>query len=370
MTESEAADRLGVPLEATPPEIKRNYRSLRKQVQERLDDAPTEGLKRKYQSELQSLQQAFETLCPLRNEGNNYPTDEPSLDDENRDSSSVQAGQETIPGGRTRSTRWLLPLASALLVCVLGALAFGYVKSHLMRHDVIKQDPDPTQVSASTDGNRPAGDATSTRTSDGGSAAADQSQLQADQERQAQALKAAEDRAAKAEQDAAAARLQAAADRDAAAARQAEAERQAEVARQAEAARQQAVAEKQAEAERQAQAERDAEEARHQAEEDAKPTTGSVKIAYEGDMYACRVAIRIEIGSKSFRPTGSAYRASGVPLGEQDYNISGGIGCPTPSGAFVSCQATGSGSLDLSDGDTVTVSWANTGPGVCTVQLE
>ncbi len=77
--------------------------------------------------------------------------------------------------------------------------------------------------------------------------------------------------------------------------------------------------------------------------------------------------VRVKIGSKMISVTGATNnRASGVPLGEQSYSISGMIACPSTG----ICHVSGSGSLDLKDGDSPELSWATTGYGECTAEVE
>jgi Trypsin-like peptidase domain/PEGA domain len=96
-----------------------------------------------------------------------------------------------------------------------------------------------------------------------------------------------------------------------------------------------------------------------------KPATGDIKIHYGGDPHGCNLGIQITVGDESFRPTGYLFSARGVPLGSQDFSISGTIGCPGP----VFCQASGSGTIDVRDGATYEVSWLNTSFGHCDVSL-
>ena len=96
-----------------------------------------------------------------------------------------------------------------------------------------------------------------------------------------------------------------------------------------------------------------------------QPQTTAVTIAYSGDYYGCQLPLNMQIGGVSFVPQGNYYQVGGVPLGVQQYAISGQIMCP----AIGSCQASGSGSLDIQPNQTYFVAWQNTTYGGCTVVL-
>jgi len=101
------------------------------------------------------------------------------------------------------------------------------------------------------------------------------------------------------------------------------------------------------------------------AREAARPKFANITVDYTGDWYACSLYLNMNIGNKSFRPTGNSYAVSGVPVGTQNYGISGTIGCPTAG----VCTASGYGTLNIWDGEMFNVVWANTSYGHCTVQL-
>jgi hypothetical protein len=91
----------------------------------------------------------------------------------------------------------------------------------------------------------------------------------------------------------------------------------------------------------------------------------SITVVYTGDNLGCRLALNVRIGDKRFQPSGSEYRVTDVPLGDQDYVISGQIGCQ----AAGVCTVSGSGSVDVRDGGTYNVGWANTSLANCTADL-
>ena len=95
------------------------------------------------------------------------------------------------------------------------------------------------------------------------------------------------------------------------------------------------------------------------------PKTGRVRLSYAGDLYGCSLQLRFTIGGRSVTPTSNTFSITNVPLGEQDYEVRGRIGCP---GVGV-CEARGTGTVDVNDGDTYQVFWSNTSYARCDVGL-
>jgi hypothetical protein len=93
--------------------------------------------------------------------------------------------------------------------------------------------------------------------------------------------------------------------------------------------------------------------------------SGNIMIGYAGDWFACRLDLGIKIGTKTFRPTANPYSVRGIPLGDQNYTITGQIGCPN----LGACVATGAGSINVQDGGLYSLSWANVALGGCRVAL-
>lgn len=108
-------------------------------------------------------------------------------------------------------------------------------------------------------------------------------------------------------------------------------------------------------------------------QEDSTPTpvpkveaqVGTITVAYTGDLFACSLDLTMKIGNKAFHPTSNQYGVGGIPLGKQSYTVTGQIGCPL-SGM---CVASGSGSIEVRDGATYSVQWANVAYGGCRVLL-
>lgn len=94
-------------------------------------------------------------------------------------------------------------------------------------------------------------------------------------------------------------------------------------------------------------------------------TTGSVRIAYAGDQYGCSLPVTITIGDKTFTPTGQAFIATDVPLGQQRYQIKGNINCPV----IGSCSAFGEGTIYVRDNSTFNVVWQNVAFAQCRIWL-
>jgi hypothetical protein len=144
------------------------------------------------------------------------------------------------------------------------------------------------------------------------------------------------------------------------------------------------------EAERQAQAEADAErqkaaaqeeERRKAAEEAERQAVEEAKQKAEAEAEAqrlargatvtlvnansCAVGLAIQIGDKLFHPASNPMVLRSVPLGDQDYNVSGTVQC---FGGW--CYAYGSGSLHIEDGSTLAINAANNLPGKCEITFE
>jgi hypothetical protein len=94
---------------------------------------------------------------------------------------------------------------------------------------------------------------------------------------------------------------------------------------------------------------------------------GNVQIAYAGDVYACLLQLNIKIGDRSILPTTNPAPLAGVPLGDQKYSVNGKITCGL--GFLGTCNATGSGSLQIYDGAVINIVWQNTAVGQCRVTL-
>lgn len=96
-----------------------------------------------------------------------------------------------------------------------------------------------------------------------------------------------------------------------------------------------------------------------------KRATADITIRYTGDYMSCVLDFELRIGDKSFRPTGNLFIARDIPLGNQEFSIVGQIGCPSAG----TCQAVGSGTIDVRDGATYDVAWRNTAYAHCDVGL-
>lgn len=95
-------------------------------------------------------------------------------------------------------------------------------------------------------------------------------------------------------------------------------------------------------------------------------TGADITIAYRGDMAGCGLSLSMKIGEKSFTPNNNIYVVSGLEEGYQDYMISGQISCMA---TMTACQAFGSGQIDVEDGQTFYVVWANVAYGQCAIEL-
>jgi len=95
------------------------------------------------------------------------------------------------------------------------------------------------------------------------------------------------------------------------------------------------------------------------------PVTGSIELVYDGDPYGCILQLTVDIAGNSFVPVGSRDTLDGIPLGEQEYMISGSISCPT----IGNCFAVGDGRISVTNGAIFNVFWENTDVNRCEVVL-
>lgn len=90
----------------------------------------------------------------------------------------------------------------------------------------------------------------------------------------------------------------------------------------------------------------------------------SITLNYTGDLIGCVLDLSVKIGSKSFNPIGNSVSLSDLKPGQQNYSISGLISC----GYAGSCQATGSGSINVISGGQYYIVW-NANYYNCQVQV-
>ncbi|MFN0174235.1 MAG: M48 family metalloprotease [Saprospiraceae bacterium] len=95
------------------------------------------------------------------------------------------------------------------------------------------------------------------------------------------------------------------------------------------------------------------------------PQTTSITVAYQGDMYGCGLQLGMNIGGVQFVPMGNSFVVYNVPVGIQQFNISGTIACA----AIGNCTAGGIGQINVVPGGIYWVRWSNTAYAQCTVQL-
>ena len=98
----------------------------------------------------------------------------------------------------------------------------------------------------------------------------------------------------------------------------------------------------------------------------SRPETSTVNIAYAGDNYGCFIPISINIGGQIFEPTGNFFTVSGIPQGQQAYQIAGEVDC----GAYGVCTAYGEGYVQVEQGATLYLVWQNTAYGQCSIWLQ
>ena len=96
------------------------------------------------------------------------------------------------------------------------------------------------------------------------------------------------------------------------------------------------------------------------------PELVDVTLNYTGDPDGCLLPLTFTIGEQTVVPQGGSYTVSNVEVGLQDYSVAGTIQCPT----LGSCQATGSGLIDIAAGRQFFVVWQNVAFGQCDVVLQ
>lgn len=97
------------------------------------------------------------------------------------------------------------------------------------------------------------------------------------------------------------------------------------------------------------------------------PNLASIDLVYSGDTLGCVLQLTVQIDGQSALPTESRFTIHNVQTGAQQYTVRGRISCAAAGTG--TCTATGSGVLDIENGRTYFVTWANTSPGACDVVL-
>lgn len=97
------------------------------------------------------------------------------------------------------------------------------------------------------------------------------------------------------------------------------------------------------------------------------PKTTNIAISYPGDPYGCLLPIRVTIAGQTFIPQGGTlFFVNNIPIGQHSYTIEGTITC-----AYIgSCEAFGSGKIDVQSYKVFAVRWANSSFGRCNIWLE
>jgi hypothetical protein len=99
------------------------------------------------------------------------------------------------------------------------------------------------------------------------------------------------------------------------------------------------------------------------------PLTTSINVAYRGDPYSCSFPITIDIGNQSFSPNSNPFQVNNIEIGEQKYQISGNISCPTGPVAG-QCQVSGKGLINVVPGKIYYLVWQNTTYAQCSASLQ
>lgn len=96
------------------------------------------------------------------------------------------------------------------------------------------------------------------------------------------------------------------------------------------------------------------------------PDRTQITLTYLGDMYACGLQLQVRIGDRTFTPQNNVFQANDILEGRQSYEIDGIIQCES----LGSCEARGSGTLDVVPNASYSVVWQNTEYAVCDVILQ
>ncbi len=126
--EEEAAEFLGVEVEASPYEIKARYEELSRDLQLKLANAKTPVLKNTYEKNLSALRKAFQTLSPEAPSDHtaDLPSAQPVVAAEFIDADEKKAEEEAPPlpeAAHAKGASVLPPLTSAFVFAATGFIA-------------------------------------------------------------------------------------------------------------------------------------------------------------------------------------------------------------------------------------------------------
>src|SRR5690606_30384897 len=91
----------------------------------------------------------------------------------------------------------------------------------------------------------------------------------------------------------------------------------------------------------------------------------NINIIYTGDNYGCTLDLKIDIGGKTFTPSGNEYLVEGLKQGNQPYSITGNIACPN----LGTCGVNRSGYINIIPNQNYYVVWNTTEAGGCEIIL-
>lgn len=84
-------------------------------------------------------------------------------------------------------------------------------------------------------------------------------------------------------------------------------------------------------------------------------TTTNIILNYGGDQMNCMLDITINVGGQTINPASNTVYLNNVPLGNQNYSISGLINC----GTYGSCNVTGQDVLEITPNGSYYIVWVN-----------
>lgn len=96
------------------------------------------------------------------------------------------------------------------------------------------------------------------------------------------------------------------------------------------------------------------------------PAAANIRVRYSGDVLGCGLVLYFRVADVRWQQAANLWSVPGVPTGQQQYEVTGEIGCPG-AGA---CQAYGQGSINVVNGAFYNIVWQNTAYATCSVRLQ
>jgi len=90
----------------------------------------------------------------------------------------------------------------------------------------------------------------------------------------------------------------------------------------------------------------------------------TIGLRYTGDD-GCLFGVQLQLANRTFNPADEDPRLKNVPEGMQDYEVNGMVYCP----GLPDCEASGSGTINVVDGEVYNVAFRRNPTQTCTVSL-